>query len=182
MICNKDLLFLIIINRQNNTMPTKKTVNVESTVNEDISGTIYLSGTYYFQQLHNHYPIPGKNQFSMARIVIKSDKATGPFTWIILDFIDLAPQAADTPVYPATLPPSMEPITDFNQVSYKALRIPVPVSHMSAWLHLLTNAPKGVYYIGYQLTSTRCHAILGATPLAPQPIGLKTGSKDSKKE
>ncbi len=151
-------------------MNTSKTVKLNSEDDGDKSGQIYLQGSYYFEQLHNHYPVTNRSQSFQARIVIKSDKAVGPINWIALDFINLTPRPSDT--YISTLPPKVIDVQDLEQINHKALSIPVPISFMSAWLHLLTKAPKDAYYIDYVLSEIHNYALLGVSPAASQTIGL----------
>jgi len=127
---------------------------------DTFTGKIYLSGSYFFQRMQNHYPVDHQPQCATASIAIKSDQYSGDIAWIFLDFIYTGQAAPGTSTYEVTLPPFIFDFQDYHQNLNKALRIPVPVSQISAWLFILKNAPKASYYITYEVGPQRSGAFL----------------------
>jgi hypothetical protein len=123
------------------------------------SGNIYLSGSYFFQRIQNHYPVASQPQCATASIAIKSDKFSGDISRIVLDFIYTG-KVAGTSEYEFTNPPIIIDFQDYDQIVYKAVRIPVPISQIAAWTFMLKNVPKASYYISYEVGPTRSYAFL----------------------
>ena len=127
---------------------------------------IFLSGTYVIEGVQSHYGIPGGVQSAHVVIRINSDRAEGGISTVKIRF--------DNQCFTQTAAMLQEvvkaPIIT-NEADQKVLNIFQPMASLSAWLHMLSHAPRQSYYIDYGFEENRTWAFACPVAKVEHPIG-----------
>lgn len=116
---------------------------------------IYLSGTYVFEGIQNHYPPERGSQSASVVIRISSDKSEGGISVVKVRFENQVFRQSGAVHQEVVRPPEVT-----LEGTQQVLQVFQPMSSLSAWLHILHNLPKRSYYITYGIEEKRAWAFV----------------------